>query len=72
METFSSVITVYSELIMIKLISSWTAQRIVSLFSEEPAKEEGSESHKQNAAGMKSWTNKNILKGMTVPFIELC
>ena len=32
METFSSVITVYSELIIIKLISSWTAQEIFKLF----------------------------------------
>ena len=32
METFCPVVTVYSELIMIKLISLWTAQGIVSLF----------------------------------------
>ena len=38
METFCSVMTVHSELIMIKLISSWTAQKIASLFQKSRRK----------------------------------
>ena len=53
MEIFGSFMTVYSELILIKLVSSWTSREIIySFFSEEPAKKGGSESHKQSAAGI--------------------
>ena len=64
--------TVYSELILIKLVSSWTSREIIySFFSEEPAKKGGSESHKQSAAGINSWLYEYIFKSMVVPFIEL-